>query len=942
MIFLGPPKYKHPIHDECAMTEVKVDPSEHGSPSLVAHLKSFKVRCGVLAFALLFLLPTFITVPFMLSDPTNPEGMIDYPNEVQMESDGFLMIILDGVGRNQLLDKTQFSGLDSVLGLPAVLEVETGPLTLSATCISELMTGVPNSPVDGLKNFDLGHPGGEDPWILAQDDERFSVGFIGSYVIGNLYDSHRHIEFVNTFKGHGDFYEGDEDTEEVLQSWLDSGRHNVITAHFSGPDKVGHKWGVESKEYQQKMLDIDEMLERVLESVPSSWTVVVTADHGMTASGSHGSAEAITREVAALISGPDVIASSNGAVHQRDIPAFMSSVLKLPFPVQLHGKIPLEILRVTSDEKQILDEWNWQAAVERDTFYAQENSFSDSNLDTSEIRWTEISSDSTFIRSLDQLIALTAWSSVLVLSALFIGKKSFSNPTFVKDYALFGGVIVFSLWSHINLSDYPMVPRFAGAALASALVAWPFISMQKGITAEATNAFNFKRKIPYSGFSDLRAWAILLLVFMLITQDFSKSFAYVTVIWFLVLVADVLSLTEPKFPPTQSKKIHILLCFVALAFASLRLWFCLIPLFILSLRETISAMKRNASRPLLFSLVSLSVLVLVSLLAVHRRVFGRHLLLDFLRFGWPTNLNTWVFSITMLVVASMVSTYIVQKKLDWKVWCLTMTWLLCGMLVQTKASTTLDLAFLATSLIGFVTLNYFLKIQSKPLIVRQTNLVILSGFVLLTWGAWAASITFLLLAILSNVVTHFLLRFDTSKGLLESPRVFMALAMLPWVFWIMWWTSLGQINGLQTCMEGICPHPRELDPGAVMVRGGYIGSRENPSTSWMTLMTVTPLILSSIAIFTEFRRHNIALHPFIICQIVLIFGCLNMFAFAADYPRLVFTLTWSILFSGFQILTASIAWFLTSRHMRIFPHTIRTIRASTSEDQADSPVRVLI
>ncbi len=153
------------------MTEVKVDPSEHGLPSLVAHLKSFKARCGVLAFALLFLLPTFITVPFMLSDPTNPEGMIDYPNEVQMESDGFLMIILDGVGRNQLLDKTQFSGLDSVLGLPAVLEVETGPLTLSATCISELMTGVPNSPVDGLKNFDLGHPGGEDPWTLAQDDE---------------------------------------------------------------------------------------------------------------------------------------------------------------------------------------------------------------------------------------------------------------------------------------------------------------------------------------------------------------------------------------------------------------------------------------------------------------------------------------------------------------------------------------------------------------------------------------------------------------------------------------------------------------------------------------------------------------------------------------------------------------------------------------------------
>ena len=39
------------------MTEVKVDPSEPGLPSLVDHLKSFKARCGVLAFALLFLLP---------------------------------------------------------------------------------------------------------------------------------------------------------------------------------------------------------------------------------------------------------------------------------------------------------------------------------------------------------------------------------------------------------------------------------------------------------------------------------------------------------------------------------------------------------------------------------------------------------------------------------------------------------------------------------------------------------------------------------------------------------------------------------------------------------------------------------------------------------------------------------------------------------------------
>ena len=30
---------------------------------------------------------------------------------------------------------------------------------------------------------------------------------------------------------------------------------------------------------------------------------------------------------------------------------------------------------------------------------------------------------------------------------------------------------------------------------------------------------------------------------------------------------------------------------------------------------------------------------------------------------------------------------------------------------------------------------------------------------------------------------------------------------------------MGQVNGVQFCYEGVCPHPRELDPGAVDGRG---------------------------------------------------------------------------------------------------------------------------
>ena len=61
--------------------------------------------------------------------------------------------------------------------------------------------------------------------------------------------------------------------------------------------------------------------------MPQSWNVVVTADHGMTDIGSHGSAEEVTRKVAALISGPGIIEGADTSGHQRDIPAFMTTVL---------------------------------------------------------------------------------------------------------------------------------------------------------------------------------------------------------------------------------------------------------------------------------------------------------------------------------------------------------------------------------------------------------------------------------------------------------------------------------------------------------------------------------------------------------------------------------------------------------------------------------------
>ena len=115
----------------------------------------------------LMLLPLFYTAPHIIMKSENPNGEIAYPDSLEVKSDGLLLVVLDGVGEKYLLSEEYMPELNLYREQSATLEVKTGPLTLSATCINELMTGVPNSPIDGLRNFNLNHPGGPEPWPLG-------------------------------------------------------------------------------------------------------------------------------------------------------------------------------------------------------------------------------------------------------------------------------------------------------------------------------------------------------------------------------------------------------------------------------------------------------------------------------------------------------------------------------------------------------------------------------------------------------------------------------------------------------------------------------------------------------------------------------------------------------------------------------------------------------
>ena len=149
----------------------------------------------------------------------------------------------------------------------------------------------------------------------------------------------------------------------------------------------------------------------------------------------------------------------------------------------------------------------------------------------------------------------------------------------------------------------------------------------------------------------------------------------------------------------------------------------------------------------------------------------------------------------------------------------------------------------------------------------------------------------------------------------KTPNWFLAQALTPWMIWILWWTLLGQVNGIQTCAEGICPHPRELDLGRVQVRGGYFGDRINPDLNWMILMISSPIIIVSCWLIYLVKNSGMSLRPYIYCQVLLVAGSLNVLAFSVDSPRLLFSVTWNLVFAILQIMFAIVAvfiWNLTS------------------------------
>ena len=874
-------------------------------------------RRWVFCLVLLMVFPLFYTAPYVLLEPEQPTAIIPFPDSLTSDREGYLLVILDGVGEDIMYDDKLMPELVSRMENSAVLPVTTGPLTLSATCVREMMTGVPNAPIDGLKNFNMGHPGGADPWLLAAEDERYSVGMVGSYVMGNMYGGKDGVEFVDTFKGHADYYEGDIETGDVLETWLNTGKHDVIAAHFSGPDKVGHKWGILSEEYEDKMKDIDQQVGRLLGLVPSNWTVIVTADHGMTPSGSHGSAEADTRNVLAVITGPDVaVGAPQDNSAQLDLAAMMLYDLGLAFPSQVNGRVPLDVFNTPPAEKEIVSQWNWEARLARHLHFHPGDK---DNLDVETVDWASVEAEPVVIRGLDVLLSVVVMSAFLGFGSMSLkGKEPFQRAE-KQHLVLLAFVVASSMLFHANLSFSAMIPRAFGAAAVVWLVATSLGRQENLGRAQLTKPQNTKW------------WFAGLGALLLIFGDVSQAVLVLLLAWVVVWSGG--ALTGASTPhPERSTKVYLLAVMVALSIGSLRLWYALIPFYMVLTGLLFSKQQRRFSRQERSALWVIWGLVLLSLCYVHRRIFGTHHLLKLVNMG-PSSVGAVVVILCLLVLCAVVFGRLIGFENP-----NTYSAGAAVVLIAAFLASQVDLVYAQWAVILTVLSLYvggwYLR-QEQPVRSKLMLHAALASHVMVSWGPWAAVSSLCLLMCLPALVKSLRLDSGPNLSLLQQPRAVVALAVLPWVVWILWWTLMGQVNGVQLCYEGICPHPRELDPGAVRVQGGYFGGGEQPPTLWMFFMVTSPLLAVSVAFMRTLLGSDVSLSYYIVGQGVVVFGCLALYAYTPIYPRLVFSLTWNIFFALVQILFAGLAMALHRYE------AFREITGGASGKKTEQPITVL-
>ena len=325
-----------------------------------------------MSFSALFLIGA--SLPGILSSGPFSEDTTPAPDELEQLTDHVLLIVVDGVPRTVFDDPEMMPFIASFDSYGVKIPVETSELTLTGACVKEMATGRHASPLDAIRNWEVTNEVKNDPFYHAafRGD---SVAFSGFYVWNNLYPDAMFTHRTSADYGFEDIREADNEALAVVDEWLESSEHHLMVSHLGGTDHAAHIYGLESTKYKERMQELDGQLEAIFRDAPENWTVILTADHGLTKYGGHAlGTGAVAEEVYLFAHGQGIRTPTtlNEPMEQRDISMLLSALLKLDLPVTSDAKIPIGALDLDAEQQALFEQWNWMNVLAHNELVEEE------------------------------------------------------------------------------------------------------------------------------------------------------------------------------------------------------------------------------------------------------------------------------------------------------------------------------------------------------------------------------------------------------------------------------------------------------------------------------------------------------------------------------------------------------------------------------------------
>ena len=769
-------------------------------------------RHAVIIILLSSLLPIITSGVTIIYGPDHPTNFsIDPPESHERMSDNVLLIILDGLPAYVMDDSQYMPTLSNWTDHGAKLNVTTSEITLTGACTKEMSTGRHSTPVDAMRNWEVKYEGDDDAWHYAAD-EGMSVAFTGFYVWKNLFPDSRFIHETVYDSGFSDVYDADDEIIGIVNRWVEQDEHDLMIAHLGGTDHAGHIYGVRSAEYIAKMNHLDAQLEDIRASAPENWTVMITADHGMSENGGHAiSTGELAMNVNLLMTGAGVERGATGDIVQRDMASVPLVLLDLPFPISADSRIPLDVFDLTTSQKNELENWNWEAQVERQK-WLEENGQPHADVSTDKIEWELLPETTQTPTAMDMIVSF--------IPLLIIGFVAFNIRRENK-------------WKSKN-----MTPVLA-LTLTYAAAIW----------------------IHYVFYYDLSSIGLSGKWFRKSSGAVSPAFCLLMIYWYLFVVRrkdEPRSWNLPWWTP-------YLVMAVAIWQPDGRMSPALISLGIVAI--PFSKIKKDNGKTSKLHTWTVMIIVMSTLWSVvnytPKVLFGETLQtiteIDFLYKIWQQIIYLFmVENISWALGIIIAGSYLAHKlkESDNKNWILLAApFSLIALLSWFGNSWTdriviLGLLYCCWQMI--VNRRYSIYAKKSPFEAKWSELAAI-GLIIPTWGAWPAMITLILIRALPRFVDDHLewLKHPAEDKLEESCRQ-IALASIPWFLLCVIWTHFSLLTPL-----GLI----EFNPSKIIVTGGFFGARTDPLIPWMGLMIALPLAVSCIIITNCWKKQGFELTP---------------------------------------------------------------------------------